>query len=655
MPRHGRASDATLRELSLHLLAIVSFISLAIWCTLPLILKLDSVIPGTGAGDNVSFLWNVWWFRHHPSRFWTDALFFPVGTSLVLHTHAWLPSIVAASMATLTSPVMGLNLVIIAGLAANGVVTYWLAWRVSRMVLPSLAAGLVVAAAAVVQVRLLGHFNLIHVWVLPLFAGTLIAHLNGGSWKSAVALGLAAAAVTYTDYYYAVYCILALALVAAYTAFEWRVSRAAAAERFRRRRVSAALTITLLVALASTVAIAWSGGVTVEPWSGLRLSARSIRNPSTVVWMIAAFRIACSLEFSVRRRHGRSLRSWLQPAVAPLLVYAVLVSPLIGGAVDLLRQGDYVTQNVQWRNSPPGIDLATVITGHPRHLVIGESVERVYSRLGIDSVEQTAYVGLTALALIMASLRRILVAAGARVWCLIALAFALLAMGPFIRAFGADTGLVLPDALLRYVPIVSNARMPGRAILVVQVALAVLVALALRSVSRRIQIVVVTLLLVELIPAPIPLWSVPEPDSVDAELVTSQLEGAVIELPAGLRDGLGQQGLLDDRAFVHQMYHGRPLVGGFVARLSPRIRQAYADSALLSSFIRVSANPTNPLLADGTAEEARSHGIAFLIINRDAIAEADWNQRPAIERAGFRFIRAAGSRELYASDAAGTQ
>jgi len=61
------------------------------------------------------------------------------------------------------------------------------------------------------------------------------------------------------------------------------------------------------------------------------------------------------------------------------------------------------------------------------------------------------------------------------------------------------------------------------------------------------------------------------------------------------------------------------------------------------------------LLADGTAEEARTHGIAFLIINRDAIAEADWNQRPAIERAGFRFIRAAGSRELYASDAAGTQ
>ena len=51
--------------------------------------------------------------------------------------------------------------------------------------------------------------------------------------------------------------------------------------------------------------------------------------------------------------------------------------------------------------------------------------------------------------------------------------------GRFLTIGGFDTGLKLPEILLRYVPFAANARMPGRAMVGVYMALGVLAALSL--------------------------------------------------------------------------------------------------------------------------------------------------------------------------------
>ncbi len=122
----------------------------------------------------------------------------------------------------------------------------------------------------------------------------------------------------------------------------------------------------------------------------------------------------------------------------------------------------------------------------------------------------------------------------------------------------------------------------------------------------------------------------------------------VIELPTGLRDGFGEIGRFDHRALVHQMYHGRPLVGGFVGRLSPRIRAFYERSMSWKSMIALSTG-TSPLSMGGT-EIADANdwfaSVSFVVLNRDAVPNPDMVGY-VIEHMGFHRTVDEGDRVLY--------
>jgi hypothetical protein len=118
-----------------------------------------------------------------------------------------------------------------------------------------------------------------------------------------------------------------------------------------------------------------------------------------------------------------------------------------------------------------------------------------------------------------------------------------------------------------------------------------------------------------------------------------------VELPAGLRDGFGDAGALDHRALVHQTMHRHPLVGGFVARASDRLRARYADTPFLRTVMLLSAGSSEA----GTlrAADAAGLGIGYLVINRDTFSNEAFS-RETLEREGFSFVTADGGRELYA-------
>ena len=59
-----------------------------------------------------------------------------------------------------------------------------------------------------VAVHLLGHFDLVAVWVLPAFALALHRAVHGGSNRAAFAAGVVLVATAYTAYYYVVYLCL---------------------------------------------------------------------------------------------------------------------------------------------------------------------------------------------------------------------------------------------------------------------------------------------------------------------------------------------------------------------------------------------------------------------------------------------------------------
>lgn len=636
------------RHVTIHIPALLMYTALAIWSAFPLAWQIDAAIPGIGAGDNVSYLWNAWWFQyawdHKLSYFHTPMLFAPFGTQLVLHTHTMLQSAMTASLLRFASIVAAHNIVIIAGLAANGLSMYALAFYSVRRVLPSLAAGLSFAGCAYVQSHLLGHFNLTHVWVVPLFAFALLRLLSQPSYIRAILVAVASAAVTYTDYYLTVYCALFTVLWCTGAAFDVAVTA-----RPRRYSSLGALLAVLVAADVLLIVVIASTGGTAFALGSHHVSMRGIRNPLSALWVLLAAWAFCMrpIGISIRRRpEWRATPAAWRAAALAVGAYAVLMSPIIVGAAEVFSSGDYVTQRVLWRSGPPGVDVATVLLGHPRHLVVGRATQSIYDALGIG-LEQIAWAGLAPLLLLTRSIRGTDHDAAFRIWLAIGAVFFVWSLGPFLRVCGIDTALPLPWSIARYAPVLSNARLPGRAFIMVQLAIGMLLAIALaRETNRNIVWAVAALLVLESIPAPVPVYTLPRRDAVDAYLAAQT--GSVVELPTGLRDGFGETGRFDHRALVHQMMHGRPLVGGFVARLSPRVRDGYAQSPFLRRLLALSENTAPPdAQAAPDAASGAAIGVRYLVLNRDSVLSERALSRQSLADAGYEFIVSDAGRELY--------
>jgi hypothetical protein len=106
---------------------------------------------------------------------------------------------------------------------------------------------------------------------------------------------------------------------------------------------------------------------------------------------------------------------------------------------------------------------------------------------------------------------------------------------------------------------------------------------------------------------------------------------------------------LDHRALVHQIWHERPLAGGFVARLPERLTRQYSGIPLMRDLLVLStpAETAVPLGPDAAATAAE-HGLAFIVVNRDTFV-GERLPRATLERAGFTFVEASGPRELYST------
>jgi len=357
------------------------------------------------------------------------------------------------------------------------------------------------------------------------------------------------------------------------------------------------------------------------------------------------------------------LLTWQRPTVAlnslwrarllsllPIMAFCVVTatavgSPLLARAVTLAQSGDYVSPAIMWRSGASGIDVGTMLTGNPFHPVFGAAVRRLYAKCSIDSSESVAWLGLAPTLLAMYSgilvlsrpSRRMAYLTGpvrrdaARLWCCVFAVALLWALGPHLTVFGINTGLTLPQAVLRYVPLLSNARMPGRAMAVAYLALAMLSGLAASELGHRLRggrivtVLAICLVAVDYVAAPLPLMPLPTM-SLFGTLATAARPGAICELPFGLRDGFGEEGTLDARDLFYQTIHGRPILGGFTARLSPTTVRPYHEDPFLELLLRLSSRDEHARIAaaaltpEETGRSMHRLGISLVVVNRAAAA-----------------------------------
>ena len=268
-------------------------------------------------------------------------------------------------------------------------------------------------------------------------------------------------------------------------------------------------------------------------------------------------------------------------------------------------------------------------------------------------MEQSLWLGLVPCAFLAMTCKRWSHIVVARQWLIVGAVFFVIALGPFLRVAGNDAALPLPFAVLRYLPGFSNARIPGRAVVMVNLAIAILTALAASQYRWRARwqpVALLALILFETIPSPAPIQPLPMPDAVDRRLAGDSNPGAVAELPVGLRDGFGEVGRFGNAALIHQMWHERPIVGGFVARLSASVRTQNAATPLIENYLELSTPGSDVRLTANAGAAALRLGVPYLVVNRDVVPPERLT-RAELEDAGFELLETAGTRELYVAGA----
>jgi hypothetical protein len=637
-----------------HAAALLLFAALAVAWTWPLARHLGDALAGP-PGDNYSFVWNLWWMRYVLATpgvpyFHTTFLFYPFGASIANHPHTALPALAAATLLGRWSVVEAQNLLLIGYVFANLAAMYALAWRATGHGRASILAAIVFGLSPYLAVHLQGHFDLVAAWPLPLYALALGAALRtppaaaghqglAGIPRSAFAAGAIFAATAYIAYYYVVYLALFTVVYAVASTGAITIGRAREARPVRRHRVAiacaAAANLCALIALAIVV----TGGATASI-AGIEISARAPQNALTAMWIaLAGWAVAVS-----RRRLRVDLRSDAARRARPVLAgvaitFAVLASPLVWQAASLVRHGGYVTPDYGWRSIPHGVDLLAPFFGHPLHPLFRRFSADAYAALDQDFVEVVGWFGVVPLALFIMSLTvrqgavdpahdadasaPVEIARERRDWRAVAAVFAIWSLGPFLTIAGFDVGLKLPAILLRFVPFVANARMPGRAIVMVFLAGAMLIAYSMSSPRGRLRSPVVQWVLVAVVAfeywaGPLALTPLDQP-GVYAALAQAD-PGAVCEVPLGIGDGLSAGvGSQERRSLFYATQHHHPLVGGYIGRMPADAARRYRQMPIAGTLLTLSDGAPAGTVHD---VDISASPCRYLVVHRSAASAA---------------------------------
>ena len=548
--------------------------------------------------------------------FHTTHLFFPFGTSLVNHSHYALPAFLGATVFGGLSLVVAQNLIVLTHVFLNGIVMYGFAWSVTRHRRASILAGVLFGTSPYLAAHFLGHFELLAAWPLPAFAWALRRALTGSTTAAFVASAVLIA-TAYTTYYYVVYLgVFALTYFIAWTGcVSISTERRSSSPRIRvvRACVAAAMAATAILVL---WILATGGGV-------LRIASSTVgltrtHNPLTFLWLLTACllltyrRVAVRLDFSNAR---------IAPAAMSLAIVAVAFAigtlPLLWGAVELIRSGEYVSQQYFWRSAPPGVDLIAPLLGHPFHPLVGAVSRELYALAGTDIVESIAWIGLVPCLLLLVFRVEQAQRDEARRWWIVAAVFGMWALGPNLMIGGIDAGMPLPQTLVRFVPIASNARIPGRAMVVVYLALALLAALRLSAAAGswarpRFQWALIAALALEYMAAPVVLTPLSHP--APYKQLAAAPAGGVCHVPFIMGDGLRTFGPYDLSVMYSAILHEHPIAGGFSSRMPPGLDVRYASLPIAGDLLALAQGRAVGSFRGSTAGSPCS----YLVVNRAA-------------------------------------
>ncbi len=576
------------------------FAGLALAFSWPLPRHLGTHLTGSPAGDTGVYVWNLWVFhrevlqQHFPLQ--TGAILsLTPPVDLTLHNYTLFMDVLAFPLIGPLGLIRAFNLVYLGMMALTAWCMARLAHAAGARPWEAWLGGVAFAFSPVLVARSTGHFSLVAAAPLPVLLLVMVRGEGKGRIRDAVAVGATLAWAAFCDIYYAVYGAL---LIGTWVlAHSVTVSRGPADGRLlAARRVVRGLSI---VAATFVVVIALQGGL-VEI-AGIRVSMRSLYTPMLILTVLVTSWAALQWAPRIQWRY-RFVPSHPWLAALTATTAAVLLSPVLLAYGERMLAGRMAGPAIYWRSSPPGVDLLAFVMPNPNSPLFGGPFKRWIEAQRVDGfAELTGAMPLMALGVIGVALwtgwrperRR---------WLWMTVAFALLALGPFVHVAGINTYIPAPWALLRYVPVLGLARSPSRFVVLAALGVALLFALALTALGRRwpqhrrLMLTAVTAaLLFELSPVPRTLYAGEAP-AVFAHIAEDpRPDIRVLVLPFGLRDGTSSLGNFNPLTQYLQTVHGKRLVGGYLSRVTREQKQFHLKYPVLASLIALSERDAPPL------------------------------------------------------------
>lgn len=614
------------RDLGPRLAVVLGYALVALAFSWPLPLRLGTALTGNPGGDTGVYVWNQWVFHrelsegHNPLTT-EKILSLTPRVDLAQHNYTAFLNVLAAPLITAFDVITAFNLVFLLVCMLNALVAYGLArraWGAGRA--DAWLAGLAFAWSPVLVARSVDHFSLVAAAPLAAFLWCLLNAERSHSPRDAALLGLTVAWAAFCDAYYAVYAMMLAFMYVAAGAVRvtcgprqigpFGIGQPALLSRWKLWP----LDVLILCLAGLVVGLAVTGGAAFSIL-GLRVSMRQLYTPVLALTVLVAVRVGVTLHLRLGLQAVR-IEPWVwKAALVALLASVGPLSPVLVGLGRQLAHGELVNPPIFWRSSPAGVDLLAFVMPNPSHPLIKLVAGDPLAATPTAFVEYTASLSLVALAVVALAVwqARFRPQPG---WWWITGGFAVLALGPFVHVAGYNTHVPGPWAILRYFPLVGIARMPTRFTVVVTLGLAMLLAGALVALGRRwpnrrrlITAAVGALLVFELWPVPRTLYSAaisPIYDTIAADPRPIR----VLVLPFGVRDGLSSAGNFRARSQFNQTRHGKPLIGGYLSRISPRrIERMRREFPVLAVLMKASQAQA---LDDADLTTLRAHGSRFI-------------------------------------------
>lgn len=260
------------------------------------------------------------------------------------------------------------------------------------------------------------------------------------------------------------------------------------------------------------------------------------------------------------------------------------------------------------------------------HPFFGDLVTPIYSNFSGNFSEHTTYIGYAVLLLSVFVFLKLRSNKEVKFWLLSAFSFSLLSLGPLLSINGQtvftvfNTTVPLPHLVLYYlIPFLENCRTTGRFFVIAALAFAVLAGYGIAELLKKdfpkkklFVILIATVITFEYMCIPYPISTVEQPEFYQ-EIAQEEGDYALIEIPATKVYGAGIM------AEYYQTIHGKPIVGGQVARTPQNARNFEVRTPFINEITYLKS--MNDILIQNTTEIGPSilnyHRIKYIVIHRD--------------------------------------